>query len=196
MPSATWTLPHPARKEATACPVEYKSHDAPSKKLYRCKPSTVRVATTGFTCSPLPDLGATFPRSGSWKMLPGQRRPRLRVDVEEARASVPNPPKDDGRTKRGHLSISVFRYDHIFGSLWHGNAYIQNSAYQMQIHVHSPSVKVMRRRGYEPSRTMPVYSEHDTVEGVVFLDPHLCSSSGSLTISVSFIINLCLPIVQ
>lgn len=119
-------------------------------------------------------------------MLPGQRRPRLRVDVEEARASVPNPPKEDGRTKRGHLSISVFRYDHMFGSLWHRSAYMQISAYQMQLHVHSPSVKVMRRRGYEPSRTMPVYGEHDTVEGVVFLDPQLCSSPGSLTISVSF----------
>ena len=57
----------------------------------------------------------------------------------------------------------------------------------MQLHIHSPTVKVVRRRGYagEPSRTIPIYTEHDTVEGTVLLDPHLCATPGRLTIAVS-----------
>ncbi len=55
----------------------------------------------------------------------------------------------------------------------------------MEIHVHSSSVKTMNRHGFEKSRTMPVYGDHDTVEGVVLLDSNLCSLPGRLTVSVS-----------
>ena len=55
----------------------------------------------------------------------------------------------------------------------------------MQIHVHSPSVRTVRRRGQDLSRTMPVFREHDSVEGLVILDPRLRTTPGRLVLSVS-----------
>ncbi len=47
-------------------------------------------------------------------MLPGYRKPRLSVDVNEAVAPpssyVPTGRMDGAHQKQGHLSISVFRY--------------------------------------------------------------------------------------
>ncbi|KAJ3552869.1 hypothetical protein NM688_g3926 [Phlebia brevispora] len=155
--------------EGPACPVEYKTHDALGEKSLPLHPASVQVHTVEQHPPPaFQTPGHLSLRSGSWEMSLGRRGPRLRVNVGTTTASPTSLPPNDAETntKRNRLSISVFR------------------AYQMQLHVHSPTVKVMRRRGYEPSRTMPVYGDHDTVEGMVLLDPQLCTSPGRLTVSL------------
>lgn len=59
----------------------------------------------------------------------------------------------------------------------------------MEVHVRSESVKVLRQRGkeYELGRPLPVFGDHDRVEGTVVLDVGFSPSPGRLTISVSTI---------
>ena len=56
----------------------------------------------------------------------------------------------------------------------------------MEIQVHSPTVKVVRSRGHEPAKSLPVFGDQDRVEGVVRLDPHLYVAPGQLVVTVSF----------
>lgn len=54
----------------------------------------------------------------------------------------------------------------------------------MEIQVHSPTVRVTQQRGYEPAKSLPVFSDQDRVEGLVRVDPQLASTPGRLVISV------------
>ncbi|OBZ67337.1 hypothetical protein A0H81_12636 [Grifola frondosa] len=45
-------------------------------------------------------------------------------------------------------------------------------------------VKVVRRRGSETARSMPVFGDHDKVAGTVLLDVRFCSMPGRLAISM------------
>ncbi|KAI0701370.1 hypothetical protein BC835DRAFT_245424 [Cytidiella melzeri] len=104
--------------------------------------------------------------------MSAHRRPLLQVDTSKVKtsssfefaSSVPFP--GDARGRFDHYHTSVFR------------------SYQMEIQVHSPTVKVVRSRGYEPARSLPVFSDQDRVEGVVRLDPHLYLSPGQLVVSM------------
>lgn len=51
--------------------------------------------------------------------------------------------------------------------------------------IYSPSVKVVKHAGVGASRSYPVFSDQEKIEGRVMLDPS-CSQAGRLTISVRF----------
>lgn len=55
----------------------------------------------------------------------------------------------------------------------------------MEIHIRSPSVKVMRQPGIETARSLPLFGDHNKVSGTVLLDVGVCSTPGRLTVSVS-----------
>ncbi|KAI0346440.1 hypothetical protein BDW22DRAFT_756700 [Trametopsis cervina] len=95
-------------------------------------------------------------------------RPFLLLNTERTKVSAPSsiPFPGDVRQRYDHFHTSVFR------------------SYQMEIQVQSPQVKVSRQRGYEPAKSLPVFSDQDRVEGVVRLDPHLHVSPGRLVISM------------
>ncbi|GJE94838.1 hypothetical protein PsYK624_110130 [Phanerochaete sordida] len=99
-------------------------------------------------------------------MLP-PRRPHLRVDTDDARAGAPLAhavpfPKHDGFS---HFHTSVVR------------------SYQLEIQIHSPTIRSSHKNTYEPAKTLPVFGDHDRVEGAVLLDPELSSTPGRLTIT-------------
>ncbi|KAJ8468336.1 hypothetical protein ONZ51_g9708 [Trametes cubensis] len=54
---------------------------------------------------------------------------------------------------------------------------------QVEVHVRSPSVKVLRGKGYDAAQSLPVFGDHDKVTGTVLLDVGLCATPGRLTIS-------------
>lgn len=56
-------------------------------------------------------------------------------------------------------------------------------SYQLEIQIHSPTVRSSHKNTYEPSKTLPVFGDHDRVEGAVLLDPELSSTPGKLTIT-------------
>ncbi|CAL1699600.1 unnamed protein product [Somion occarium] len=92
-------------------------------------------------------------------------RPALRVDVTGSKKSAPpssyvSTAADDTYTQS---NISIFRSSN------------------MEIHVHSPSVKVVEGRA---SHSLPVFGDHDKIGGTVHLDPKLASTAGRLTISM------------
>ncbi|EIW55037.1 uncharacterized protein TRAVEDRAFT_153349 [Trametes versicolor FP-101664 SS1] len=55
---------------------------------------------------------------------------------------------------------------------------------QAEVHVRSPSVKVLRGKGYDSAQSLPVFGDHDKVTGSVLLDVSLCATPGRLTISL------------
>ncbi|CDO74586.1 hypothetical protein BN946_scf184583.g13 [Trametes cinnabarina] len=54
---------------------------------------------------------------------------------------------------------------------------------QVEVHVRSPSVKILRGKGYDAAQSLPVFGDHDKVTGTVLLDVSLCAMPGRLTIS-------------
>lgn len=58
----------------------------------------------------------------------------------------------------------------------------------MEIQVHSPTVRVTQQRGYEPAKSLPVFTDQDRVEGIVRVDPQLALATGRLVISVCLIL--------
>ncbi|EKM58006.1 uncharacterized protein PHACADRAFT_206848 [Phanerochaete carnosa HHB-10118-sp] len=100
-------------------------------------------------------------------MLLPQRRPHLHVDTDDARAgassshSVPFP-KHDGFS---HFHTSVVR------------------AHQLEIQIHSPTIRSSHKNTYEPSKILPVFGDHDRVEGAVLLDPQQSSTPGKLSVT-------------
>ncbi|KAI0631232.1 hypothetical protein C8Q77DRAFT_195003 [Trametes polyzona] len=90
------------------------------------------------------------------------RRPILRVDptVVEEKSSPPLPLEPE------YPHTSVFRCP------------------QLEVHVRSPSVKVLRGKGYDTPQSLPVFGDHDKVTGSVLLDVSLCATPGRLTISL------------
>lgn len=66
------------------------------------------------------------------------------------------------------------------------NVDVYSRSSRMEIQVHSPTVKVVRSRGHEPAKSLPVFGDQDRIEGVVRLDPHLYVTPGQLVVTVSF----------
>ena len=58
-------------------------------------------------------------------------------------------------------------------------------SYELEIQIHSSTVRSSHRNTYEPSKTLPVFGDHDKVEGAVLLDPQLSSTPGKLSVTVS-----------
>ncbi|KAL7277235.1 hypothetical protein ACG7TL_009087 [Trametes sanguinea] len=89
------------------------------------------------------------------------RRPILRVDPNAVGdKDVPSQPSEPE-----YPHTSVFRSP------------------QVEVHVRSPSVKVLRGKGYDVAQSLPVFGDHDKVTGTVLLDVGLCATPGRLTIS-------------
>ncbi|KAI8972901.1 hypothetical protein BD414DRAFT_499802 [Trametes punicea] len=89
------------------------------------------------------------------------RRPVLRVDPNAVSAkdtqSMPS-------TEPEYPHTSVFRSP------------------QLEVHVRSPSIKILRGKGYDAAQSLPVFGDHDKVTGTVLLDVGLCATPGRLTI--------------
>ncbi|KIP07307.1 hypothetical protein PHLGIDRAFT_19214 [Phlebiopsis gigantea 11061_1 CR5-6] len=100
-------------------------------------------------------------------MLPTPRRPRLHVDTDEARADAASstPFSRGAQDKFSHFHTSVFRSN------------------QLEIQVHSSTVRSSHKHTYEPSKTLPVFGDHDKVEGAVLLDPQLSVTPGRLLVT-------------
>ncbi|KAH8084368.1 hypothetical protein BXZ70DRAFT_1012051 [Cristinia sonorae] len=86
------------------------------------------------------------------------------MESTPALGHYPSPTAGDGECD--HSNISVFR------------------SQQLEIHVHSPSVRVVDREGYGGSRPLPVFTERDKIQGVVHLDPKLFATPGRLTVTM------------
>jgi len=85
------------------------------------------------------------------------------MEVKPTSSYFPAPPAD---ADCDHSNISVFRSS------------------QLEIHVHSPSVKMVDRGGYGASRPLPIFSERDKIQGSVHLDPKLHATPGRLTVTM------------
>ncbi|KAH9852260.1 hypothetical protein C2E23DRAFT_826562 [Lenzites betulinus] len=89
------------------------------------------------------------------------RRPLLRLDPQAADEKHPHlPPEPE------YPHTSVFRSS------------------QLEVQVRSPSVKILRGKGYDTAQSLPVFGDHDKVTGSVLLDVSLCATPGRLTISL------------
>lgn len=58
-------------------------------------------------------------------------------------------------------------------------------SYELEIQIHSTTVRSSHKNTYEPSKTLPVFGDHDRVEGAVLLDPQLSSTPGKLSVTVN-----------
>ncbi|KAI0763438.1 hypothetical protein BD413DRAFT_208395 [Trametes elegans] len=90
------------------------------------------------------------------------RRPILRVDPNATggKDDVSQPPEPE------YPHTSVFR------------------SALLEVHVRSPSVKVVRGKGNDNAQSLPVFGDHDKVTGKVLLDVGLCAVPGRLTIAL------------
>ncbi|KAH7906990.1 hypothetical protein BJ138DRAFT_1104681 [Hygrophoropsis aurantiaca] len=91
-------------------------------------------------------------------------RPRLRLD------SSPSAPPTSfvqavGSDEPPHTHVSSFR------------------SLLLEMHIYSPSVKMVRQPGTDSLVSRPVFGDHNRVEGKVMLDPS-CGQNGRLTISI------------
>ncbi|KAI0077382.1 hypothetical protein K474DRAFT_1707403 [Panus rudis PR-1116 ss-1] len=96
-------------------------------------------------------------------------RPNLKVDVGGSRAAPPPSsyfPVTGGTDAYSQSNISIFRSS------------------ELEIHIHSPSVKAVDPREYGSSRSLPVFGDHDKIQGSVFLDPKFSTSPSRLTVSL------------
>ncbi|EMD35360.1 hypothetical protein CERSUDRAFT_116150 [Gelatoporia subvermispora B] len=117
-------------------------------------------------------------------MLP--RRPRLRLDPTAPPSKPPTvnyqSPHDERSTKPteegDYPHTSVFRSP------------------EMEIHVRSPAMKVVRRDGFDAARSLPVFGDHNKVEGTVLMDVGLCSVPGRLTITMEGVFEYLSPFIQ
>lgn len=124
-------------------------------------------------------------------MLPPPHLPRLHIDTNGARADASSnhatPLSTRGALdKFSHFHTSVFRCAHYYFSLCLSRRLqLTSRSRQLEIQLHSCTVKSSNKHAYEPSKTLPVYGDHDKVEGAVLLDSQLSASPGRLLITVS-----------
>ncbi|OCH89348.1 hypothetical protein OBBRIDRAFT_778682 [Obba rivulosa] len=117
-------------------------------------------------------------------MLP--LRPRLRLDP----TAPPNgPPSENHRSPHdGTSARPVEEPDYPHTSVCRSS--------EMEIHIRSPTVKVVRRDGFEAARSLPVFGDHNKVQGTVLVDVGLCSVPGRLTITMEGVFEYLSPFIQ
>lgn len=135
-------------------------------------------------------------------MLPPPHLPRLHIDTHGARAGASSSyttplSTRDVQDRFSHFHTSVFRFVSPAFSCAVASQLLTFHARsrQLEIQLHSCTVRSSHKHTYEPAKTLPVYGDHDRVEGAVLLDSQLSASPGRLVITVSCSSHQCLKVV-